>query len=144
VYPSFEASAYNFRIWIMLSKTVKTELNLQSNRSINACLSITVKNQRKVRSGRSILDYDYFSRKHRVVTGIFFKKMKPLRQVLLPKALGHKDYIRIIHAVEHTVCLNYPLFMYSCWFRLGEAIRIQVGHIEKSASILTIIGKYNR
>ena len=34
--------------------------------------------------------------------------------------------------------------MYSCGLRLGEAVKMQVSHIEKSTSTLTIIGKYNR
>ncbi len=70
--------------------------------------------------------------------------MKPLRQVRLPKALSHKDCMRIINAVEHPVYRNCILVMYSCGLRLGEAVKIQVSHIEKSTSTLTIIGKYNR
>jgi len=76
--------------------------------------------------------------------GYVQKKMRPLRQVRLPKALGHKDCMRIINAVTHPVYRNCLLVAYSCGLRLGEAIRIQVGHIDKSTSILTIIGKYNR
>lgn len=70
--------------------------------------------------------------------------MKPLRQKRLPKVLPHADCMRIIQAVEHPVyrhCLN---LMYSCGLRLGEAVKIEVRHIEKSTSNLTIIGKYNR
>ena len=70
--------------------------------------------------------------------------MKPLRQMRLPKVLSHGDCMRIINAVKHPVyrhCLN---VMYSCGLRLGEAVKIQVSHIEKSTSTLTIIGKYNR
>ena len=70
--------------------------------------------------------------------------MKPLRQVRLPKALPHKDCMRIINAIEHPVYRNCLLVTYSCGLRIGEAVRIQVSHIDKSTSILTIIGKYNR
>jgi len=70
--------------------------------------------------------------------------MKPLRQMRLPHALHHGDCMRIIHAVRHPVYRNCLLVTYSCGLRLGEAIRIQVSHIDKSTSNLTIIGKYNR
>ena len=70
--------------------------------------------------------------------------MKPLRQTRLPKALSHKDCMRIINAVEHPVYRNCLLVMYSCGLRLGEAVKIQVSHIDKPTSILTITGKYNR
>ena len=70
--------------------------------------------------------------------------MKPSRQTRLPKALSHKDCMRIINAVEHLVYRNCLLVMYSCGLRLGEAVKIQVSHIDKPTSILTIIGKYNR
>ena len=70
--------------------------------------------------------------------------MKPLRQTRLPKALSHKDCMRIINAVEHPVYRNCILVMYSCGLRLGEAVKIQISHIDKPTSILTIIGKYNR
>jgi len=70
--------------------------------------------------------------------------MKPLRQKRLPKVLGHADCMRIINAVEHPVYRNCLNVMYSCGLRLGEAVKIQISHIEKSTSNLTIIGKYNR
>jgi integrase len=66
--------------------------------------------------------------------------MKPLRQTRLPIALSHKDCMRIINAVEHLVYRNCLLVMYSCGLRLGEAVKIQVSHIDKPTSILTIIG----
>jgi len=52
--------------------------------------------------------------------------------------------MRIINAVEHPVYRNCLNVMYNCGLRLGEAIKIQVSHIDKSTSTLTIIGKYNR
>jgi site-specific recombinase XerD len=52
--------------------------------------------------------------------------------------------MRIINTVEHPVYRNCLHVMYSCGLRLGEAVKIQVSHIEKSTSTLTIIGKYNR
>jgi len=70
--------------------------------------------------------------------------MKPLRRMRLPKVLGHADCMRIINAVEHPLYRNCLNVMYSCGLRLGEAVKIQVSHIEKSTSSLTIIGKYNR
>jgi integrase/recombinase XerD len=70
--------------------------------------------------------------------------MKPLRRMRLPHALGHGDCMRIIHAVRHPVYRNCLLMTYSCGLRLGEAVRIQVNHIDKPTSILTITGKYNR
>ncbi len=70
--------------------------------------------------------------------------MKPLRQMRLPIALSHKDCMRIINAVRHPVYRNCLLVMYSCGLRLGEAIKIQISHIDKPTSILTVIGKYNR
>ena len=70
--------------------------------------------------------------------------MKPLRQKRLPKVLRHADCLRIIQAVEHLVYRNCLNLMYSCGLRLGEAVKIQVSHIDKSSSLLTIIGKYNR
>jgi integrase/recombinase XerD len=70
--------------------------------------------------------------------------MKPLRQTRLPIALSHKDCMQIINAVGHPVYRNCILLMYSCGLRISEAIKIQVSHIDKPTSILTIIGKYNR
>ncbi len=70
--------------------------------------------------------------------------MKPLRQMRLPRVLRHGDCMRIINTVEHPVYRNCLHVMYSCGLRLGEAVKIQVSHIEKSTSTLTIIGKYNR
>ena len=70
--------------------------------------------------------------------------MKPLRQKRLPKVLSHADCMRIINAIEHPVyraCVN---VMYSCGLRIGEAVKIEVSHIDKSTSNLTVIGKYNR
>ena len=70
--------------------------------------------------------------------------MKPLRQKRLPKVLSHADCMRIINTIEHPVyraCVN---VMYSCGLRLGEAVKIEVSHIDKSTSNLTVIGKYNR
>jgi site-specific recombinase XerC len=52
--------------------------------------------------------------------------------------------MRIIHAVRHPVYRNCLLVMYSCGLRLGEAVKIQISHIDKPTSILTITGKYNR
>jgi integrase/recombinase XerD len=75
---------------------------------------------------------------------LFKKKMKPLRRMSLPHALPHGDCMRIIHAVRHPVYRNCLGVMYSCGLRLGEAVRIQVSHIDKPTSILTIAGKYNR
>jgi integrase len=73
-----------------------------------------------------------------------FKKMKPLRQKRRPKALRHDECMRIIQAVEHPVYRTCLKLMYRCGLRLGEAIKIQVSHIDKSTSNLSIIGKYNR
>ena len=70
--------------------------------------------------------------------------MKPLRQSRLPQALPHKDCMQIINAVTHPVYRNCLLVAYSCGLRIGEAVKIEVSHIDKSTSILTIIGKYNR
>jgi len=70
--------------------------------------------------------------------------MKPLRQMRLPKVLSHADCMRIIHTVEHPVYRNCLNVMYSCGLRLGEAVKVQVSHIDKSTSNLTIIGKGNR
>jgi len=70
--------------------------------------------------------------------------MKPLRQKRLPTALPHAECMRIIQAVEHPVYRNCLKLMYSCGLRLGEAIKIQVSHIDKTSANLTIIGKYNR
>ena len=70
--------------------------------------------------------------------------MKPLRQMCLPQALRHRDCMRIINTVKHPVYRNCLLVTYSCGLRLGEAVRIQVSHIDKPTSILTISGKYNR
>jgi integrase len=61
--------------------------------------------------------------------------MKPLRQVRLPQALGHKDCMRIINAIEHPVYRNCLLVTYSCGLRIGEAVKIEVSHIDKSTSI---------
>jgi site-specific recombinase XerC len=52
--------------------------------------------------------------------------------------------MRIIQAVEHPVYRTCLKLMYRCGLRLGEAIKIQVSHIDKSTSNLSIIGKYNR
>ncbi|MFH1076976.1 MAG: tyrosine-type recombinase/integrase [Pseudomonadota bacterium] len=52
--------------------------------------------------------------------------------------------MRIIHGVRHPVYRNCLLVTYSCGLRLGEAVRIQVSHIDKPTSILTITGKSNR
>jgi site-specific recombinase XerD len=70
--------------------------------------------------------------------------MKPLRQMRLPTVLSHDDCMRLIRAVEHPVYRNCLNVMYSCGLRLGEAIKVQVGHIDKPSSSLTVIGKYNR
>ena len=70
--------------------------------------------------------------------------MKPLRQVHLPQALPHKDCMRLINAVRLPVYRNCLLVMYSCGLRVGEVIKIEVGHIDKSTSILTVIGKGRR
>ena len=70
--------------------------------------------------------------------------MKVLRQHRLPNVLDHGDCVRLIKAVEHPVyrtCLN---VMYSCGLRLGEAVRIEVSHIDKFSGNLTVIGKRNR
>lgn len=52
--------------------------------------------------------------------------------------------MRIIHAVRHPVYRSCLFVTYSCGLRLGEAVRIQVSHIDKPTSVLTITGKYNR
>ena len=70
--------------------------------------------------------------------------MKPLRQMRLPKVLGHGDCIRLLNAVDHPVYRNCLNVMYSCGLRLGEAVKIEVSHIEKSTGNLTVIGKRNR
>lgn len=70
--------------------------------------------------------------------------MKPLRQMRLPIVLPHDDCMRLIRAVEHPVYRNCLNVMYSCGLRLGEAIKIQVSHIDKPTASLTVIGKYNR
>jgi len=70
--------------------------------------------------------------------------MKPLRQMRLPEVLSHGDCIRLINAIEHPVYRNCLNVMYSCGLRLGEAVKIEVSHIEKSTGNLTIIGKRNR
>lgn len=69
--------------------------------------------------------------------------MKPLRRSRLPNVLDHCDCIRLINAVEHPVYRNCLNVMYSCGLRLGEAVRIEVSHIDKSTGNLTIIGKRN-
>lgn len=61
----------------------------------------------------------------------------------LPKVLNHSDCIRLINVVEHPVYRNCLNLMYSCGLRLGEAVRIEVSHIDKSTGNLTIIGKRN-
>lgn len=65
-------------------------------------------------------------------------------QMRLPEVLTHRECILLINAIEHPVyrsCLN---LMYSCGLRLGEAVRVEVSHIDKSTGNLTIIGKRNR
>ena len=52
--------------------------------------------------------------------------------------------MRLINAVRLPVYRNCLLVAYSCGLRIGEAVKIEVSHIDKSTSILTIIGKYNR
>ena len=75
---------------------------------------------------------------------LFKRKLKPLRQMRLPVVLPHADCIRLINAIEHPVYRNCVNLMYSCGLRLGEAVKIELSHIDKSTSSLTIIGKYNR
>ena len=70
--------------------------------------------------------------------------MKPLRQTRLPQVLNHGDCMRIINVIERPVYRGCFTVMYSCGLRLGEAVKIEVSHIDKSISNLTIIGKYNR
>jgi site-specific recombinase XerD len=69
--------------------------------------------------------------------------MKVLRQRRLPNVLDHSDCIRLIRAVEHPVYRNCLNVMYSCGLRLGEAVRIEVSHIDKFTGNLTVIGKRN-
>ena len=69
--------------------------------------------------------------------------MKVLRQRRLPNVLDHSDCIRLIKTVEHPVYRNCLNVMYSCGLRLGEAVRIEVSHIDKFTGNLTIIGKRN-
>ena len=61
----------------------------------------------------------------------------------LPNVLDHSDCIRLIKAVEHPVYRNCLNVMYSCGLRLGEAVRIEVSHIDKFTGNLTVIGKRN-
>jgi len=75
---------------------------------------------------------------------LFSKKMKPLRQMRLPDVLSHADCTQIINTVEHPVYRNCINVMYSCGLRISEAVTIEVSHIDKSTSNLTIIGKSNR
>lgn len=70
--------------------------------------------------------------------------MKPLRQTRLPKVVSHADCMRIINAIEHPVYRNCFNLMYSCGLRIGEAVKVQISHIDKPTSNLTVIGKYNR
>jgi integrase/recombinase XerD len=69
--------------------------------------------------------------------------MKMLRQRRLPNVLDHGDCVRLIKAVEHPVYRNCLNVMYSCGLRLGEAVRIEVSHIDKFTGNLTVIGKRN-
>jgi len=66
-----------------------------------------------------------------------------LRQRRLPNVLDHGDCVRLIKAVEHPVYRNCLNVMYSCGLRLGEAVRIEVSHIDKFTGNLTVIGKRN-
>ena len=70
--------------------------------------------------------------------------MKPLRQMRLPEVLTHRECILLINAIEHPVYRNCLNLMYSCGLRLGEAVRVEVSHINKATGNLTIIGKRNR
>jgi len=69
--------------------------------------------------------------------------MKPLRQRRLPEVLCHSDCMKIINAVEHPVYRNCLNMMYSCGLRIDEAVRMEVGHVDKATGNLTIIGKRN-
>lgn len=62
----------------------------------------------------------------------------------LPKVLTHRECILLINAIEHPVYRNCLNLMYSCGLRLGEAVKVEVSHIDKATGNLTIIGKRNR
>jgi integrase/recombinase XerD len=70
--------------------------------------------------------------------------MRPLRQLRLPEVLSHSDCIKLLHAVQHPVYRNCLHMMYACGLRLGEAVAVQTGHIDKATGNLTTIGKRNR
>jgi integrase/recombinase XerD len=69
--------------------------------------------------------------------------MKPLRQMRLPQVLSHTDCMKIISSVKHPVYRSCLSLMYSCGLRLGEAVKVEVTHIDKQSGNLTIIGKRN-
>ena len=69
--------------------------------------------------------------------------MRMLRQRRLPNVLDHGDCVRLIKAVEHPVYRSCLLVMYSCGLRMGEAVKIEVSHIDKFTGNLTVIGKRN-
>ena len=65
-------------------------------------------------------------------------------QMRLPEVLTHRECILLINAIHHPVYRNCFNLMYSCGLRLGEAVKVEVSHINKATGNLTIIGKRNR
>ena len=70
--------------------------------------------------------------------------MRSLSQFRLPRVLEHANCLQLINTINHPVYRGCLLIMYSCGLRLGEAVKIEVGDIDKASGNLTVIGKGNR
>jgi len=72
---------------------------------------------------------------------LFRQKIRLPRQKRLPEALSDEQVRRLLGCIRnpiHKACLA---TMYACGLRIGEAVSIEIGHVDGDNAMLSVVGK---
>jgi len=62
----------------------------------------------------------------------------------LPKALRHEQCAGLLRAVHSPVYRAVLAVMYGCGLRIGEAVKVRVGDVDKRRMVVRVVGKGNK
>ena len=76
--------------------------------------------------------------------GALQKKLRAPAQKRLPTALRHEQCVALLHAVHSPVYRAVLAVMYGCGLRIGEAVKVRVGDVDKCRMVVRVVGKGNK
>lgn len=76
--------------------------------------------------------------------GALQKKLRAPAAKRLPQALQHEQCVALLRAVRSPVYRGVLAVMYGSGLRIGEAVKLTVGDVDKARMVLHVVGKGNK